>query len=57
MSTNILSSLLLTKFRSGGTLDKLVDEFDIIRRELERNDRNTVFCGETTDIVKHAVSK
>ncbi|XP_011159717.1 glycerol-3-phosphate acyltransferase 1, mitochondrial isoform X2 [Solenopsis invicta] len=55
MSTNIVAFLLLNKFRDGCTLDKLVEAFDAMRQELEFGDKNTAFCGETVDIIKHAL--
>lgn len=57
MSTNIVAFLLLNKFRDGCTLDKLVEAFDSMRQEMERKDKNVAFCGETVDIVEHAVSR
>lgn len=57
MSTNVVAFLLLNKFRDGCTLDKLVEEFETIRLELEFNNMDVAFCGENIDIIKHAVSR
>lgn len=57
MSTNVVAFLLLNKFRDGCTLDKLVETFDLIRQELESRNKDLAFCGETVDIINHAVSK
>lgn len=57
MSTNIIAFLLLNKFRDGCTLDKLVEAFDLMRQELEFGDKNIAFCGESVDIIKHAVGR
>ena len=56
MSTNVVAFLLLNKFRDGCTLDKLVEAFDSIRQELEWAKRDVAFCGESIDVVNHAVS-
>lgn len=55
MSTNVVAFLLLNKFRDGCTLDKLVEAFDMIKQELDSNNKNVAFCGETIDIVNHAL--
>lgn len=57
MSTNVVAFLLLNKFRDGCTLDRLVEAFDSVRQELERGDKNIAFCGESIDIINHAVSR
>lgn len=57
MSTNVVAFLLLNKFRDGCTLDKLVQSFDWIKQELESRNKNIAFCGETVDIINHAVSR
>lgn len=57
MSTNVVAFLLLNRFREGCTLDKLVEAFDSIRLELEYNDKDVAFSGESVDIIKHAVSR
>ena len=56
MSTNVVAFLLLNRFRDGCTLDKLVEAFDAMRIELETAKRDVAFCGETIDIINHAVS-
>lgn len=57
MSTNVVAFLLLNKFRDGCTLDKLVEAFDSIRQELEFSEKNIAFCGESVDIINHAVGR
>ena len=56
MSTNVVAFLLLNRFRDGCKLHHLVEAFDKTWKELERQNRNVAFCGETIDIVDHAVS-
>ncbi|KZC05904.1 PREDICTED: glycerol-3-phosphate acyltransferase 1, mitochondrial isoform X2 [Dufourea novaeangliae] len=55
MSTNVVAFLLLNKFRDGCTLDKLVEAFDSMRLEIEAHKRNIAFCGESIDIINHAL--
>ncbi|XP_053977074.1 glycerol-3-phosphate acyltransferase 1, mitochondrial isoform X1 [Hylaeus volcanicus] len=55
MSTNVVAFLLLNKFRDGCTLDKLVEAFDSMRQDLECRNRDTAFCGESIDIINHAL--
>ncbi|XP_014471342.1 PREDICTED: glycerol-3-phosphate acyltransferase 1, mitochondrial isoform X2 [Dinoponera quadriceps] len=55
MSTNVVAFLLLSRFRDGCTLDKLIKAFDLIRQELERSNKDVAFCGESIDIIKHAL--
>ncbi|XP_076382724.1 glycerol-3-phosphate acyltransferase mino isoform X1 [Megalopta genalis] len=55
MSTNIVAFLLLNKFRDGCTLDKLVEAFDMLRQDLECRKRDIAFCGESLDIINHAM--
>lgn len=57
MSTNVVAFLLLNKFRDGCTLDKLVETFDWLRQDLESRNKDVAFCGETIDIINHAVSE
>lgn len=57
MSTNVVAFLLLNKFRDGCTLDKLVEGFEILRQELESAHKDIAYCGESIDIINHAVSK
>lgn len=57
MSTNVVAFLLLNKFRDGCTLDKLVEAFDSIKQEMEFADKNIAFCGESVDIINHAVGR
>ncbi|XP_012259911.2 glycerol-3-phosphate acyltransferase 1, mitochondrial isoform X2 [Athalia rosae] len=56
MSTNVVAFLLLNKFRDGCTLDMLVESFDSSRQELEWRRKNIAFCGESIDIINHALS-
>lgn len=55
MSTNVVAFLLLNKFRDGCTLDQLVESFDVIRKELEWKSMDMAFCGESVDIINHAL--
>ncbi|XP_066581402.1 glycerol-3-phosphate acyltransferase 1, mitochondrial isoform X2 [Prorops nasuta] len=55
MSTNIIAFLLLNKFRTGCTLDKLVEAFHAMRQELEWSNKDVAFCGENIDIINHAL--
>ncbi|XP_071866860.1 glycerol-3-phosphate acyltransferase mino [Bombus fervidus] len=55
MSTNVVAFILLYIFRDGCTLDELVEAFDFIKYQLECYTRNIAFCGETIDIVNHAL--
>lgn len=55
MSTNVVAFLLLNKFRDGCTLDKLVETFDWLRQDLESRNKDVAFCGETIDIINHAL--
>lgn len=55
MSTNVVAFLLLNKFRDGCTLDKLVEAFDTLRQDLETRKRDIAFCGESLDIINHAM--
>ncbi|XP_015585337.1 glycerol-3-phosphate acyltransferase 1, mitochondrial isoform X2 [Cephus cinctus] len=55
MTTNVVAFLLLNKFRDGCTLDKLVEAFDSIRQELDWLDKVVAFCGESIDIINHAL--
>lgn len=56
MSTNVVAFLLLNKFRDGCTLDNLIEAFDSIRQELEWSNKDLAFCGESIDIINHAVN-
>ncbi|CAK9807765.1 Glycerol-3-phosphate acyltransferase 1, mitochondrial [Anthophora quadrimaculata] len=55
MSTNVVAFLLLNKFRDGCTLDDLIKAFDLTRQELEVRNKDIAFCGETVDIINHAM--
>ncbi|XP_033208938.1 glycerol-3-phosphate acyltransferase 1, mitochondrial isoform X2 [Belonocnema kinseyi] len=55
MSTNIVAFLLLYKFRDGCTLDTLVEALDSMRQELEWAKRDVSFCGESIDVINHAL--
>lgn len=55
MSTNVVAFLLLNKYRDGCTLDALVEEFDIARKDLEMYNKDVAFCGESIDVVNHAL--
>ena len=56
MSTNVVAFILLNKFRNGCTLDRLVEEFESIRQELERATKDLAFTGDSVDVINHAVS-
>lgn len=56
MSTNVVAFILLNKFRDGCTLDKLVEEFESIRHELEVANKDLAFTGDSVDVINHAVS-
>ncbi|XP_043268130.1 glycerol-3-phosphate acyltransferase 1, mitochondrial isoform X2 [Venturia canescens] len=55
MSTNVVAFLLLNKFRDGCTLDKLVEAFETLRQELETAHKDIAYCGESIDIINHAL--
>ena len=55
MSTNVVAFLLLNKFRDGCTLEQLVEGFEILRQELETAHKDIAYCGESVDIINHAV--
>uniref|UniRef100_A0A0C9RZT5 Gpam_0 protein n=2 Tax=Fopius arisanus TaxID=64838 RepID=A0A0C9RZT5_9HYME len=56
MSTNLVAFILLNKYRDGCTLDELVDIFTSLRRELEAANKDLAFCGESLDIINHALA-
>ena len=56
MSTNVVAFILLYIHRDGCTMDELIETFDLIREELESRNKNIAFCGESIDIINHAVS-
>lgn len=55
MSTNVVAFLLLNKFRDGATLDQLVEAFELERKILEYDNKDVGFCGESLDIINHAM--
>ncbi|KAK7863758.1 hypothetical protein R5R35_011159 [Gryllus longicercus] len=55
MSTNAIAFLLLNKHRCGTTLGNLVRSLDELRKELLVSERDVGFCGESIDVVNHAV--
>ncbi|XP_076164883.1 glycerol-3-phosphate acyltransferase mino isoform X2 [Ptiloglossa arizonensis] len=55
MSTNVVAFLLLNKFRDGCTLDKLIKACDLIRQDLDNRKKDIAFCGESIDIINHAL--
>ncbi|XP_015112910.1 glycerol-3-phosphate acyltransferase 1, mitochondrial isoform X3 [Diachasma alloeum] len=56
MSTNLVSFILLNKYREGCTMDELVDVFNSLRQELEAANKDLAFCGENLDIINHALT-
>lgn len=56
MSTNALAYLLLTKFREGTTIDRLVVALDELRKELDYTGKDLGFSGDSIDIINYAVS-
>lgn len=56
MSTNALAFLLLSKFRQGITLQKLVVAFEELRKDLELSRRDVGFYGDAVDVINYAVS-
>lgn len=57
MSTNALAYLLLTKFRDGASIEKLVVALDDLRSELNYARRDIGFTGDSIDVINYAVSK
>ncbi|KAK9294563.1 hypothetical protein QLX08_010868 [Tetragonisca angustula] len=55
MSTNVVAFILLYIHRDGCTMDELIETFDLIREELESRNKNIAFCGESIDIINHAL--
>lgn len=56
MSTNATSFLLLNLYRTGVSLDILVEAMDKLRDQIRVSDRDLGFIGESVDVVNHAVS-
>ncbi|CAH1099944.1 unnamed protein product [Psylliodes chrysocephalus] len=57
MSTNALAYLLLTKFRDGASIEKLVVALDDLRSELNYARRDIGFTGDSIDVINYAVEK
>ncbi|KAJ8935061.1 hypothetical protein NQ314_013034 [Rhamnusium bicolor] len=55
MSTNALAFLLLTQYREGASIDKLVNALDNLRKELEYARRDIGFTGDSIDVINYAV--
>ncbi|XP_019771781.2 glycerol-3-phosphate acyltransferase 1, mitochondrial isoform X1 [Dendroctonus ponderosae] len=55
MSTNALAFLLLSKFRQGITLQKLVVAFEDLKKDLELSRRDVGFSGDAVDVINYAV--
>uniref|UniRef100_A0A6P7G532 Glycerol-3-phosphate acyltransferase 1, mitochondrial isoform X1 n=1 Tax=Diabrotica virgifera virgifera TaxID=50390 RepID=A0A6P7G532_DIAVI len=55
MSTNALAYLLLTCFRDGVSIEKLVVAFDALRRDLEYERKDIGFSGDSIDVINYAV--
>lgn len=56
MSTNIVSFLLLSSFRDGGSIDEIALALDSMRTELEWSGRDCGFSGDSVDVINYAVS-
>ncbi len=56
MSTNLVSFLLLKKFRGGIKLDDFVNEVDAFRLVLKLNKKRVGFTGTSKNVIMHAVS-
>ncbi|KAK7591237.1 hypothetical protein V9T40_002850 [Parthenolecanium corni] len=54
-STNIVSYLLLTKFRNGVKRDDLVNELDEFRISLRSLDKPVAFTGSSINVINHAL--
>jgi len=54
MSTQLLSFLLLNKFRKGGSLQQLADSMNWMREELGRRNRDVSFLGDSSEVIKQA---
>lgn len=55
MSTNAIAFLLLTKYREGVSIEKLVIALDDLRKELEYVRRDIGFSGDSIDVINYAV--
>ncbi|XP_050310386.1 glycerol-3-phosphate acyltransferase 1, mitochondrial isoform X1 [Anthonomus grandis grandis] len=55
MSTNALAFLLLTKYRNGVSLEKLVVSFEELKKDLEFTMRDVGFSGDPVDVINYAV--
>lgn len=56
MSTNAIAYLLLTKFRDGVTIDRLVVAMDELRKDLDYARKDLGFSGDSIDVINYAVS-
>lgn len=56
MSTNALAYLLLTQFRDGAPIDRLVDAMDRLRKDLDYSGKDLGFSGDSIDVINYAVS-
>ena len=56
MSTELVSFILLYKFRDGVKLNDLIKEVDSFKNELNYRGKRIGFAGNARAIVKHAVS-
>ncbi|XP_002731403.1 glycerol-3-phosphate acyltransferase 1, mitochondrial-like [Saccoglossus kowalevskii] len=54
MSTNLLSFLLLTKFRQGATIDTISESFESVRQQIIAHGRDVGFSGKAAAIVNYA---
>ena len=55
MSTHLLSFLLVTRHRNGCTFQELVCSTEWLLEELKARQHDVGFCGNTVDVLDHAI--
>ena len=55
MSTTAIAFILLNKYRNGVTMEKLVQEMDILKQELIRRNHMVIYDEDTKDTIEHGV--
>lgn len=55
MCTQMLAFLLTTKYRRGGRLDDVVEDFHWLCRRVIANGRDIGFSGDPRDVVRYAI--
>lgn len=55
MSTNVISFLLLNKFRHGVTIEKLAQEMELLKHELILRNHDVDISGDMRDVIQHGV--